>query len=196
MPNNVQTICSQRAPEETPLHQADATRVAHFGSKFLSMERSGSVVERWREVHSGQTERCVRDPLRGTVIQPFPHWSSKSRVKGDRWTEVSSKSRRRGRRECKVRQSSRQTKSETSTRSRMRRFAAGARRVWQDVRQKIPQTISNCSSKDQVCSRSGAQDTVKKKHEESTCQDQADRTLAEEDTTAHGLRALSNIRPP
>ena len=66
--------------EEIPLHQADGTRVAHVGSKFLSMgrhsenrervrrekcdttdrrswagegQRSGSVVERQRRVHPG-----------------------------------------------------------------------------------------------------------------------------------------------
>ena len=37
MPNNVQTRCSNEPSEEIPLRQADGTRAAHFGSKFLSM---------------------------------------------------------------------------------------------------------------------------------------------------------------
>ena len=36
MSNNVQTRCSNPSAE-IPLHQADGTRVAHFGSKFLNM---------------------------------------------------------------------------------------------------------------------------------------------------------------
>ena len=38
VPNNVQTRCSNRAiTRSPPLHQADGTKVAHFGSKFLSI---------------------------------------------------------------------------------------------------------------------------------------------------------------
>ena len=129
--------------DEIPLHQADGTRVAHFGSKFLSMGvgtqniekrfdvrnvtklivAAGQVTDRaqgvWLNGDGGfildvksarKIEKLLGD-RRGFVEAArhrkvcmcfharnshptFSHWSNKSRVMGDRWTEVRSKSRR------------------------------------------------------------------------------------------------------
>ena len=148
--------------EEIPLRQADGTRVAHFGSKFLSMGVGTQTIEGRFDVRNvtkptvaaGQvTDRgqglCFVELRKQKGVHVIPCQEQSSNL-FPLLEQESSQGRQKDRGEVEV-EDERQarvksapvlpTDRETSMRSRMRRFAAGARRTWQDVRQKIPTNI-------------------------------------------------------
>ena len=167
--------------EKVPLHQAHGTRVAHFGSKFLSMgvgtqkiegrfdvrnvtkpivaagQRSGSMAEFILDVKSARKIEELLGDRRGFVelrtqkgahVTPCEEQSSnlfplveqepRQGMQMDRG-EVDVEEERQARVKNAPVPPDRQR--ERSTMSRMRRFAAGAKRVWQGVRQKIPTNV-------------------------------------------------------